>query len=70
MARVLRREDVQMTQIAEEDKPQADGTYRVRCMQCGKSVSSPLRDPVTIRAWVICPECIEKYGVDGGRARV
>jgi hypothetical protein len=47
----------------------ADGTYRVRCMVCGKSVSSPLTAPVTVRAWVICPECIDRYGVDGGRAR-
>lgn len=49
------------------DERMADGTYRVRCLVCGKSVSSPLTEPVTVRAWVICPECIERVGVDGGR---
>lgn len=48
-------------------EPMADGTYRVRCMNCSKSVSSPLTQPVTVRAWVICPECIERDGI-GGRA--
>ena len=35
-----------------------DGTFRVRCSNCGKSVSSPLVEPVIVRAWVQCPECI------------
>lgn len=38
----------------------ADGTYRVRCMNCGKSVSNPLPVAVIVRAWVECPECIER----------
>jgi endogenous inhibitor of DNA gyrase (YacG/DUF329 family) len=37
----------------------ADGTYRVRCMTCGKSVSNPLPIAVIVRAWVECPECLE-----------
>jgi hypothetical protein len=37
----------------------ADGTFRVRCSVCAKSVSSPLAEPVIVRAWVVCPECIE-----------
>jgi DNA-directed RNA polymerase subunit RPC12/RpoP len=48
-----------------EDERMPDGTYRVRCMQCGKSVSSPLAEPVTVRAWVICPECIQQFGIGG-----
>lgn len=56
--------------VKEQEERLPDGTYRVRCMVCGKSVSSPLREPVTVRAWIICPECIEKHGVDGGRTRV
>jgi hypothetical protein len=55
--------------VRTNDERMADGTYRVRCMVCGKSVSSPLPDPVTVRAWVICPECIERHGVDGGAMR-
>jgi RNA polymerase-binding transcription factor DksA len=44
-------------QQARERMP--DGTYRVCCSRCGKSVSSPLPLPVIVRAWVECPECIE-----------
>lgn len=40
------------------DRPQADGTYRVLCSRCGKSVSSALSAPVVVRAWVECPECL------------
>lgn len=50
--------------MTSKDKPEADGSYRVKCMNCGKSVSSPLRDPIIIRAYVICPECIEKDGFE------
>lgn len=50
---------------AESLERMSDGTYRVRCMNCGKSVSSALVEPVTVRAWVICPECIERDGVGG-----
>ena len=39
---------------------QADGTFRVLCSRCGKSVSSPLSEPVIVRAGVECPECIEQ----------
>jgi DNA-directed RNA polymerase subunit RPC12/RpoP len=48
-----------------DDERMLDGTYRVRCMNCGKSVSTPLVEPVTVRAWVICPECIERDGIGG-----
>lgn len=37
---------------------QGDDTYRVRCSQCGRSVSSPLPVAVVVRAWVECPECV------------
>lgn len=36
-----------------------DGTFRVRCSVCAKSVSTALAEPVIIRAWVMCPECID-----------
>lgn len=42
-----------------ERERQSDGTFRVRCSSCGKSVSSPLVEPVIVRAWVQCPECLE-----------
>jgi hypothetical protein len=61
-------EPVDISRHQEGTERMADGSYRVRCMVCAKSVSSPLTEPVTVRAWVICPECIEQYGVDGGRA--
>lgn len=51
-------------EMTSKDKPEDDGSYRVKCMNCGKSVSSPLRDPIIIRAYVICPECIEKDGFE------
>jgi hypothetical protein len=60
---------VDISRHQEGTEQMADGTYRVRCMVCGKSVSSPLTQPVTVRAWVICPECIERHGVDGGAMR-
>lgn len=41
---------------------QPDGSYRVRCMQCGKSVSNPLPVAVIVRAWVVCPECLQAQG--------
>jgi hypothetical protein len=66
----MKPEPVDISRHQEGVEQMSDGTYRVRCMVCSKSVSSPLAEPVTVRAWVICPECIEKYGVDGGRARV
>lgn len=33
---------------------------RLRCNQCGKSVSTEVADETIIRAWIECPECIEK----------
>ena len=32
---------------------------RIRCSECGKSVSSEVPDNTIIRAWVVCPECFE-----------
>jgi hypothetical protein len=40
---------------------QVDGTYRVLCNNCGKSVSSPLTTAVIVRASVICPECLPAW---------
>jgi len=31
----------------------------IRCNRCGKPVSAPLPD-FLLRAWVECPECVEK----------
>jgi DNA-directed RNA polymerase subunit RPC12/RpoP len=47
------------------DTRMSDGTYRVRCMNCGKSVSNAMPFDIIVRAWVICPECIERDGVEG-----
>lgn len=33
---------------------------RIGCMNCGKSVSSEVPEGTIVRAWVECPECIEK----------
>jgi DNA-directed RNA polymerase subunit RPC12/RpoP len=33
---------------------------RIWCMQCGKSVSTPVPKGTVVRAYVECPECIEK----------
>ena len=44
-----------------------DGTFRVRCSVCAKSVSSPLVEPVIVRAWVMCPECIEQRAGEGSK---
>lgn len=43
-----------------ERERQSDGTFRVLCSVCGKSVSSPVLQPIIVRAWVQCPECLEK----------
>lgn len=40
--------------------PCIDGTGAVQCSRCGKYVSSPVPLGVVVRAWVECPECIEK----------
>lgn len=33
---------------------------RIRCFGCGKSVSTPVPQNTIVRAWVECPECMEK----------
>jgi DNA-directed RNA polymerase subunit RPC12/RpoP len=35
---------------------------RIWCMNCGKSVSSPVPKGTVVRAYVECPECIAKRG--------
>lgn len=37
--------------------------YYIRCMTCLKPVSTPLKESVAVRALIICPDCVEKYGV-------
>ena len=37
---------------------------RIRCNVCGKSVSTEVPDETIIRAWVECPECIEKECIE------
>lgn len=32
---------------------------RILCNECGKSVSTEVPDETVIRAWTVCPECIE-----------
>ena len=51
--------DAVLTPEQQTKERMADGTYRVRCSACGKSVSNPLPVAVIIRAWVECPECVE-----------
>lgn len=34
-------------------------TERIRCMKCGKSVSSPVPKDTVVRAYVECPECLK-----------
>lgn len=35
-------------------------TERIWCMNCGKSVSTPVPKPTIVRAYVECPECMEE----------
>ena len=35
---------------------------RLHCNRCGKVVSTPVPDDTIVRAWIECPECVEKYG--------
>lgn len=37
-----------------------DGSYRVRCSNCGTSVSNPLPVAVIVRAWVECADCLQR----------
>ncbi len=38
---------------------------RLRCTECGKSVSTEVPDETVIRAWLVCPECIERLVKEG-----
>lgn len=38
----------------------SDGTHRLHCTECGKSVSSPVHSETVVRAVLTCPECIPK----------
>jgi len=42
--------------------PVAPANERIWCRNCGKSVSSPVPKDTIVRAYVECPECIEKRG--------
>lgn len=33
---------------------------RITCSNCGKPVSTEVPDDTIVRAWVECPECVEK----------
>lgn len=33
---------------------------RLRCMQCGIEVSTPVPSDIVVRAWIECPECLGK----------
>jgi hypothetical protein len=35
-------------------------TIQLRCNLCGKVVSSAVPNETVVRAWLECPECIEK----------
>lgn len=38
--------------------------HRIRCNGCGKTVSTGVPKHTIMRAWVECPECIEKEEYD------
>lgn len=50
--------DAVLSRERQASELQADNTYRVRCSECGTSVSNPLPVPVIVRAHVLCPECL------------
>ena len=33
---------------------------KITCLNCGKTVSSPIPEETVVRASIICPECLEK----------
>jgi len=35
-------------------------TEYIRCSRCSKRVSSPVSEDTVIRAWIECPECLQK----------
>lgn len=39
---------------------------RLRCYDCGKSVSTEVDDSTVVRALLRCPECIERRGEGNG----
>lgn len=43
-----------------ECKPPKMEGMRLRCNSCGKSVSTEVPCDTVVRAWLECPECIEK----------
>jgi len=42
------------------DIEQDNTTERIHCSNCGKSVSTPVPLGTLVRAFIQCPECIEK----------
>lgn len=46
----------------EEMAQAAQNTKRLHCAGCGKSVSSRVPEGTVVRAFIECPECIEKHG--------
>ena len=34
---------------------------RLKCPKCGKVVSTEVPDGTIVRAWIECPECIDKH---------
>ena len=36
---------------------------RLKCNKCGKSVSTEVSKETIVRAWLECPECIEKQPI-------
>ena len=48
--------------FAHAGKQQRGGReMRLRCSRCGKSVSTEVPDETVVRAWIECPECVEKH---------
>jgi len=42
---------------------------QIKCSRCGKGVSSLVPDGVILRAWVECPECLEKIPLKDASAK-
>lgn len=41
---------------------------RLRCNRCGKIISTEVPEETIVRAWIECPECIEKEPeIKGGK---
>lgn len=52
--------DLEQPPAAPVASPGAD--RRVHCSRCGKPVSNDLGVVPIVRAWVECPECVERHG--------